>query len=370
MGNTTFDPFQQSFTLMDGYGQAFPVSLAELDAFYLYGLQNCIVAGTQIGAAFILLVVLLLLTKPDKRTSPIFVVNTLALIFDIIRCVFSCLYFTGPFEETYAYFSEDYSHVQAQDYTMSVLKVVFSLLMLVCVEISLCLQTQVVCVTLRRSYRHAIFALSILIALAAIGVRFAFMVENAILIVQTKQESSLDQLGSAANITITLSICWFCAVFVAKLGVALRQRQRLGMGQFGPMQVIFIMGCQTLIVPGKPREIHLLKPQANARHSHLLYPSILCSFGHEFVHSHSGGTLLASIVSLGFSVARFPLPPIEAEHFQSPDDRQPGKSIDGTYGGPQQHCWPCQPSKHKRNSYQLRHGESWSSGSAWIISRS
>jgi pheromone alpha factor receptor len=351
IGNTTFDPFQQSLTFTDAYGEAFPVSLAELDDFFLYGLQNCVIAGTQVGAAAILLVVLLLLTKPDKRTTPIFIVNTLALVFDIIRCVLSCLYFTGPFEETYAYFSEDYSHVHNQDYAMSVLKAIFSLLMLVCVETSLCLQIQVVCVTLRRAYRHAIFALSTLIASTAISVRFAFMVENAILVVQTKQESSLYQLDSAANITITLSICWFCAVFVAKLGVALRQRQKLGLGQFGPMQVIFIMGCQTLIIPGKSHRISLYRHKLTTYDSRLLDPSILRTLGHEFVHSHRGGTLLASIVSMGFSVPRYALPPIEAEPFQSPDAWQRRKSIDGTYGRVQQRYWPCQSREHKRDSY-------------------
>lgn len=249
MANTTFDPFNQTFTLKDSYSEEFPVSLAELNDFFKYGLQNCIVGGTQIGAAFILLVVLLLVTKPEKHTSPIFIVNSLALIFDIIRSLLSCLYFTGPFEDTYAYFGEDYSRVQTGDYATSVTKAVFSLLLLVTIEISLCLQTQVVCVTLRPIYRRAVFGISIFIALTAVGVRFAFMVQNAILIVQAKQEDSLAQLGSGTNIMITLSICWFCAVFVAKLGVALRQRQKLGMGQFGPMQIIFIMGCQTLIIP-------------------------------------------------------------------------------------------------------------------------
>lgn len=355
---------------MDSYGEAFPVSLDDLDAFYLYGLQNCVVAGTQIGAAFILLVVLLLLTKPEKRTSPIFIVNALALIFDVIRCVFSCLYFTGPFEETYAYFSSDYSHVHTQDYAMSVLKVVFSFLMLVCVSISLCLQTQVVCVTLRQAYRHAILALSTLIALTAIGVRFAFMVVNAILIVQTKQESSLYQLGSAANITTTLSICWFCAVFVAKLGVALRQRHKLGVGQFGPMQVIFIMGCQTLIIPGQSSEPNLKRRKLITYYSHLFYSPVLRAFGHEFLYSHICCTLLAFIVSVGFSIPRYPLPPIQAEQFQPPSDWQSGQSIDGTYGGQQQICWPYQPSKYERNSYELCHVESWPSGSAWPVSRS
>lgn len=252
MENTTStDPFHQSFDIHMSNGVPYTIYMAELNDFTLYCRQISIVLGTQIGACITLLVVLLLLTKPEKRVSPIFIINSLALIFDIIRSVLTCMYFTGPFVEIYAYYSLDFSHAKAGDYAESVTATVFTLLLLVCVEISLCLQTQVVCCTLRRAYQYAIFGTSMLIALLAIGFRFAYMVENCILIVQAASVASLEWLGSATNITTTLSICWFCAVFVIKLGIALYQRKKLGMNQFGPMDIIFIMGCQTMIIPSE-----------------------------------------------------------------------------------------------------------------------
>ena len=249
--NTTAELFHQSFVLQESDGTNYTVTLDDLDAFTLYGRQLCIILGTQIGACITLLVVLLLLTKPEKRGSPIFTVNSLALIFDIIRSVLTCLYFTGPFEEVYAYYTQEYLYVHSKDYAESVTATVFTFLLLICVEISLCLQAHVVCVTLRRMYRQVILVVSILVASLAIGFRFAYMVENDILIIQAVAEESIEWLGSATNITTTISICWFCAVFVAKLGVSLYQRRKLGMGQSGPMEIIFIMGCQTLIIPGK-----------------------------------------------------------------------------------------------------------------------
>lgn len=252
---TPFDPYSQSFELLTSDGTPFNVSIPELDTFVNYNNQICINYGAQTGASIILLVVLLLLTKPDRRASAIFIVNVASLALNIIRNVLQCLYFTGPFTETYAVFSGDFSRVHTGDYATSVTATVFTLLVLVCVEISLCLQTRVVCVTIRQLYRKIIFAASVVIALLAVAFRLALCIENSIYIVQAKVDGPLYQLASATTITETISICWFSVVFVTKLAFALNERRKLGLVQFGPMQIIFIMGCQTLIIPGQKGSI-------------------------------------------------------------------------------------------------------------------
>lgn len=242
--------FQQSFTLLAADGTPFNVTITDVDQFVLYNIQICINYGVQVGASAVLLMVLLLLTKPDKRLSAIFMLNTLSLILNIIRNVLLTVFFTGPFSETFAYFAQDYSQVHSGDYATSVTATIFTLLVLVCVEISLCLQAHVICVTLRQRYRRSISGFSVLIASTAVAFRIALMVDNDIAILNVESSDRLAWLASASNIATTVSICWFCAVFVIKLGFALNERRKLGLGQFGPMQIIFIMGCQTLVIPG------------------------------------------------------------------------------------------------------------------------
>ena len=210
-----------------------------------------------------LFIVMLLLTRPDKRTSSVFIMNAISLMLNIVRNVLLCLFFTSAFNESYAYFAGDYSRVPQSDYATSVTGTVFELLTLISIEISLCLQVRVVCVTLQRMNRMMIFCLSTIIALMAIGLRFAYMVKNSILIMETMPLDSLYQLGSVTNIATSISICWFSLVFVTKLGVALRARSKLGMGQFGSMQIIFIVGCQTLIIPGNAISPSILQRSAN-----------------------------------------------------------------------------------------------------------
>ncbi|KAL8717033.1 MAG: hypothetical protein Q9225_005688 [Loekoesia sp. 1 TL-2023] len=250
MANTTsFDPFTQSFTLLMRDGTPFNVTIPELDDFILYNVQISINYAAQLGASLLFLVVLLLLTKPDKRKSPIFIINSVALILNVLRTLLQCLYFTGPFSETYAYFSVDYTRVSGSDYANQVAITVLIWLLLVCVEVSLLLQVRVVCVTLLDIYKRLIYAISTMIAGLALAFRLALCVENSKYILSLESEFSLRWLASATNITTSISICWFCAVFIVKLGFALDQRRKLNVGSFGPMQIIFIMGCQTLIIP-------------------------------------------------------------------------------------------------------------------------
>lgn len=248
--NSSFNYFDQSVSLMTHMGPT-DIPVPDIDAFFFYNVELCINYGAQIGASIVLLVALLLLSKPDKRGTSIFVVNALSLTFNIIRTVLFSVYFTSPFSEFYAYFGQDYSRVPRHVYATSVASTVFQLLTLVAVEVSLCLQMRVVCVTLRKIYQQGLLVISTLIALIAIGFRTALMIENCQYIVATLPEDKLAWLNSTSNITASVSICWFCLVFVIKLGLALDQRRKLGVGRFGPMQVIFIMGCQTLIVPGE-----------------------------------------------------------------------------------------------------------------------
>lgn len=76
-------------------------------------------------------------------------------------------------------------------------------------------------------------------------------------------QENIDSVLNAANytqITWTISkilfafnICFFTSIFNFKLWIAIRRREALGLPSFGPLQIIFIMGCQTMIVPGEFR---------------------------------------------------------------------------------------------------------------------
>lgn len=249
--SSQFDPFTQNITFHRADGTPFDVWLPRVDLYMQYCIRICINYGSQLGASIILLVVLVLLTRSDKRYSAVFLLNCFALLFNTIRLICQIVYFTNDFTELYRYVAHDFSDIPAGAYAASILGVVLVFLLLVCVLSSLVLQVQVVCSTLRRRYRRVLLGTSVLVALAPLGFRMGYVVQASRRIIKAAGSYSVQWLESATNIAFTVSICFFCLIFVSKLGYAIMQRRRLGVREFGPMKVIFVMGCQTMFIPGK-----------------------------------------------------------------------------------------------------------------------
>lgn len=246
-----FDPFNQSFTLLDLKKGSHQFGIPELDELIIYQVQSGIVFAAQLGGTLVLLITLLLLAKPGKRRSPIFILNAISLSINFILTLLHCLYFTGAFTNIAAILLQDYSRVPRSEYAKSITTTNLSFLLLLCAEISLILQVRVVCVNIRRNQRQVLVVVSVLVVLIALGFRLTLSIENSIYILNAAYLTDLDWLQSVSNITTSISVCWFCSIFVGKLAFALRERRKLGLRNFGPMQVIFIMGIQSFIVPGK-----------------------------------------------------------------------------------------------------------------------
>jgi pheromone alpha factor receptor len=293
-----FDPYNQNITFMDNQGNPFNVSIPDINFYVQTGVQTSINYGVQTGASIVTLVVLLLLTRPDKRRSAVFLLNTLALVLNISRLICQVLYFTSDFFMAYQFFAEDFSQVPTSAYATSILGIVFAFLLVVCIEASLVLQAMVVCSNMRDMHRRLILCVSVLVGLFPVGFRLGMLVENAKSIVRDEPFWSFIWLQSANTIVLTISICFFCGIFVLKLGYSIRKRHQLGLKQFGPMQAIFIMGCQTMIVPGEYNAS--LSGITLTRRSNLFNPAV-CHVGtrNQFQHLHSGRDLPACVFPLG-----------------------------------------------------------------------
>jgi pheromone alpha factor receptor len=254
-----FNPLDQTFTLSMSDGSQWEVSMADLDFYRLYALRICINYASQIGASLMLLVVLCVLTRREKRAAPVFILNASCLLVNSVRSITNCLYYTGPWYNPYVYLSHDYSSVPESAKRMSVASNTLVLLLVMLVMASLILQVRVMLITTSKIQRFWVMVASITVAMLTIGFRFTLVVLNNKAIMNAADFYDVQMILNATYITQAVSIWFFCVIFLIKLGFALAQRKKLGIRQLGPMQIIFIMGCQTMIVPGKP----LLHSQAN-----------------------------------------------------------------------------------------------------------
>lgn len=257
---STFDPWTQEFTLYGQDGSSFTTSMELLDSYRLYGMRLAINYGTQIGASVILLLVLLLLTTSQKRKSSIFILNALCLVCNTLRCTFSCCFLTGNLLHPYTQLSGDPSRATTRDIAVSVTSNTLTLIVTALVMASLCLQVWVVCVITGRLQRVLIMGTTTVMALVAVGYKLAFIIESNRATVQLTSVAS-GTLGAISYITQAVAILLYSCVFTWKLGYAIVQRRRLKMLQFGPMQIVFIMGCQTMIIPGK--SLDAIQPQCH-----------------------------------------------------------------------------------------------------------
>lgn len=242
----------QTFELTDRFNTTFTASLTELNYYRNYGITSGIIYASQIGACVAVLIILMMLTRAEKRKSPVFLLNAAALLFNSIGALMQCLYYTGPWFSPYVWLSGDYFAVPPYAKRISIAPGAFIILVTVAVEASLILQLHVVCVTFTPIQRLAVVVTSLVIALITISFRIAQVALNTECnILGVHRCDQYVWVAEAMAITTTISICFFSFAFCAKLGWSLLQRRRMGLSQFGPMQVIFIGGFQTLLVPGK-----------------------------------------------------------------------------------------------------------------------
>jgi pheromone alpha factor receptor len=252
----TMDPFSQNFTLVDGNGQTLTISMADIALLNYENVEMALIYGVQIGLSVLMLTTLLLLTQPGKRQSPVFILNVLALTLNTIRASLLATYLTSNWDNPYSILAADYSRITKMDVANSVAVSVIKFAEVIVIEISFLLQVHVVLSTASRLQRFWLLILSGTVGMIAVAFQLATTIVNSIALQGYKTSDGIvppDQarVASAANISFTISVCFFMAIFVSKLGYALKERRTLGLRKFGPMQVIFIMGLQTMIVPCK-----------------------------------------------------------------------------------------------------------------------
>jgi pheromone alpha factor receptor len=251
------DPFTQPVTILDPTGAPFNVTMDQFAWFHYQMTQMAVSRGAALGATVVMLLAVAFLTQRAKRGSPVFALNVLALTLNVFRTLFMVVWVVGPYTNPYAVLTNDWAHVTKSDIGCSIAVPTFTFLALGTVLSSLLLQVRVALSTARRRTRHAVLVVCGLSALGALGTEMAVMVINIKLMILDYQNTANDlgwaMLLEANSIATLLNMVLFTLIFVAKLGFAIWQQvRRLSSAQrFGPLQVLFIMGVQTLIVPSK-----------------------------------------------------------------------------------------------------------------------
>lgn len=249
-----FDPWRQDLNVIvpDGQGGWAVVTrnMMDLDQYRYYGFRLAISYGAGFGASFMVFLFLILMSKPDRRKSFVFVLNATGVLLNATRCALFGAWVTGNFYNPYSVLSQDWSHITEGDFGVQITTNVLGILVNALIFASLSLQVWIVCVTTPALQRGIIMAITTIMASVSFGYRVAAVYYNIKLTLAYQSEDSIENLVSVSYMLQAVAIWLYSCVFTFKLGYAIFQRRRLNMPQFGPMQVVFIMGCQTMLIPG------------------------------------------------------------------------------------------------------------------------
>lgn len=227
------------------------MTIADLDAFFLYNCRITINYGAQVGACLVMLLVTAILTKESKRRKPIFILNILALLLGFLRALLFALYSVSAWVELWTYITLDFSRVPRSAYATSIAGSVIPLLMTVTVDASLVLQAHTVSKVMQRKHYYAITGLSCIVYLLAVSFRFAETITNSKTIMSAGFYFGQAWITTGVLATETIAIWYFSIIFTGKLVWTIYMRKNLGFQKWSYMQVLAAMGGCTMVIPCK-----------------------------------------------------------------------------------------------------------------------
>lgn len=260
--NNSFDPFTQRFDifLQDGISPI-DTSITDIDVLLRLSVYQAISQAAQLGAAAVLTAAIFLMTSSEKRRSSVFILNAISLLLVVLRGIFQLSTIQGPFYEWFRWKTQQYIDM-GNARAVSACSEATSVLLTIAILSSLYVQVSIVCCNLSDARRYIINISNALVIATAVAMRLTLGILNIKYnIMMTDGNWHEFQMyggfASAANITLVLAIAFSTVIFTAKLAFAIKARRSMGMKQFGPMQVIFVMGCQTMFTPRKYQKSHV-----------------------------------------------------------------------------------------------------------------
>ena len=229
-------------------GSIISLSLSDIDDMEYTRVQSSIGFGALLGAAVTLLLVLLLTTRPAKRGTPVFWLNIVSLVIIVIRAALYMALYLSPYKMIAVAFAGWEDGVSQSWANITYASDVLVLATDIGIMMSLIFQVRVVFGSEPQT-QMLMTVVSSVVAVLPIAFWTATIAQN----IQSNIEGEdliTQWLYLTTRILFALSICFFCSIFVLKLWMNIRRRRKLGFQEFGPLQVIFIMGVQSLIVPG------------------------------------------------------------------------------------------------------------------------
>ncbi|KAK3349085.1 fungal pheromone mating factor STE2 GPCR-domain-containing protein [Lasiosphaeria hispida] len=218
-GGLNLSPEDQSFILLGPSGQGnITLPLIAVDQLWESAASAAINYGSQIGASFIMLVVLLAMTPKSRFRRAPTIIHTAALAINLIRMILLSLFFPSTWFELYTVMTGDLQFVATADYNISVAASAFSIPITILVEMALIVQAWSMLQLWPRWQKVIATVISIILVVTTISFSFAITSLQILFILYNDFRAVSEQWIRITYLGLTTaSITWFCFLFNCRL---------------------------------------------------------------------------------------------------------------------------------------------------------
>ncbi|KAH6842336.1 fungal pheromone mating factor STE2 GPCR-domain-containing protein [Chaetomium sp. MPI-CAGE-AT-0009] len=215
---TPFDPLNQtSFLLYADGSTPIPFNTFNVTQTYLQATSLSILYGTQIGACFMTLAVVLGMTPRARFRRLPTLVSVVALALNTARMVLLAVFFVTSWVDLYVIVAQDAAVVPRSDFYLSAAATALSVPITVLILVALSIQAWSMLRLWRPMYKLPATALSLVLVLLTVALNMMTTVIQTRAILYADISQIADWVRQTYLGLITASICWFCFLFNIRL---------------------------------------------------------------------------------------------------------------------------------------------------------
>ncbi|AQZ15199.1 STE2 (YFL026W) [Zygosaccharomyces parabailii] len=245
--NTSYNPLDSFITFTSVYGGDTMVKFEDLQLVFTKRITEGILFGVKVGAASLTMIVMWMISK--RRTSPIFIMNQLSLVFTILHASFYFNYLLDGFGSIVYTLTLFPQLITSSDLHVFATANVVEVLLVSSIEASLVFQVNVMFAgSNHRKFAWLLVGFSLGLALATVALYFVTAVKM-IAAAYASQPPTNPIYFNVSLFLLAASVFLMTLMLTVKLILAIRSRRFLGLKQFDSFHILLIMSCQTLIAP-------------------------------------------------------------------------------------------------------------------------
>jgi pheromone alpha factor receptor len=243
----------QNFNVTGLDGTPTTLNLGDIRVFLHGTATQSIVYGFGVGFCSMLAIVLILLTDSKKLRKPIYILNILSLVLYTFRSILAAIIqTTGATDGIASEFLSALAEYPKAEFAPLIMAYTIQPFLYATILGSLILQVRVVFAA-EPVTQNVVTAILGLAALALVALQLFFCI--SLIIYEAGYNFSIsyapvvDKVYYIIRIYFATFVAISCIVFLYKLAVTIHRRRKMGIKRFGPLQIVFIMFSQCLIIP-------------------------------------------------------------------------------------------------------------------------